>query len=201
MTKLIASVLKKVPVPGIEFSNQQFSGGLEVEVPDEASDEVVRQRLRELYALLSAGVEEEIAAAVESGRRPDARTDARTAPSGSFPEGRGSGYSRGAAERSGWSDDRRAPSGGFRQGGGHSQPRRDDRGEGRGRQGNGFGGQSRGGVATVAQVKAVFGIAKGQGLERRDLMERVEEQYGVRRIEELSIRQASELIENLKTAS
>ena len=52
----------------------------------------------------------------------------------------------------------------------------------------------------AASTKLFGNIAKGRGIERRDLMERVEEKYGVRRIEDLNVRQASSLIESLKAS-
>ena len=53
--------------------------------------------------------------------------------------------------------------------------------------------------ATTAQVKAVFGIAKGQGIAREALFAMVAQQYGgISKPEDLTISQASELIQKLK---
>ncbi|MCL2001531.1 MAG: hypothetical protein FWG74_08865 [Planctomycetes bacterium] len=210
MAKLIAGVLKKLPVPGVEFSNQQFSGGLEVELPDDADGETIQQRLRELYALLSATVEVEIAAATEAARA--------AGPEGATLDSRRRGYERESGERGynrgydredrdrGSQRDYDGGRGNYR-----GQNARDDRhDDGRrsnnswrernGGNGGRVNGNGRGGAATQAQVKAVFGIAKGRGIERRDLLERVEDQFGVRRVEDLDVRQASRLIEELKAA-
>jgi hypothetical protein len=204
MTKLIANVLKKVPVPGVEFSNQQFSGGLEVELPGDAADEIVQRRLQELYALLSRTVEAEIAAAsevavsgtnvpTEDGRRDYAPSDRDARRDWTGRNARDGG------ERRDWRDSRQ----GYRRESGGEEGGERYRRDGGQRQSGGSwrqGGGNRNGQATQAQVKAVFGIAKGRGIERRDLLERIEEQFNVRRVEELNVRQASELIESLKAA-
>lgn len=193
MTKIIASVSKKMPVPGVAFSNQQFGGSLEVDMHDGATDEQLQARLQEMYALLGQAVESEIAAVAGAGgryrenhlHRPDenrieesrseyrGRSGQQRYSSDAFRDGRGDGENGG--DRPGY---RRASGGGRfnSNNGGH------------------------GGSATQAQIKAVFGIAKGRGIERQDLLERVDERFGVRRIEELSIRQASSLIEALKAS-
>lgn len=204
MNKLIASVSKKVPVPGVAYSNHQFAGGLEVEVPAGMSDGELRARFRQLYALLVETVEEEIAAAVAVGpadaggraeypereerRRvlsmPPARyPDAERVPSGD--------WGRDSREPSGYTEREREE----RRGDGFDRPSRDS-GRARGRQDGG----GRGGPATQAQIKAVFGIAKGRGVERSALMRRIHEQFGVRRVEDLNVREASSLIESLKAA-
>ena len=221
MTKLSAGVLKKVPVPGIEFSNHQFSSGLEVEVPDGATDEALAQRLRELFALLSRTVEAEIAAASEAARAGDFKArfpdpdavaqsrDDRPASNGRRDEFVAAGHRQGF--RQGSREDDRGGRRGFDDGRGYQGPSRpEDRYDGGARQGGswrergqgngGAGRSSQGSQASQAQIKAVFGIAKGRGIERRDLMERVEERFGVRRIEDLNVRQASSLIESLKAS-
>ena len=147
MAKLIAGVLKKLPVPGVEFSNQQFSGGLEVELPDGADDGTIRQRLRELYATLSTAVEAEIAAAAEAAREADMRTrfpNPDGNPGGAAPESdnRRHGYNREDRERSrnrGYGEDGRGQ--GYRRGSGaedrdRSYPRNHDGGRGNYRERN-----------------------------------------------------------------
>ena len=51
--------------------------------------------------------------------------------------------------------------------------------------------------ATSAQVKAIYGIAKALGT---DLEDTLHPQYGVHRPEELTVKQASALIDSLKAA-
>ena len=215
MTKLIAGVLKKVPVPGIEFSNHQFSSGLEMEVPDGATDEALAHRLRELFALLSRTVEAEIASAVEMAREcdfkarfpsPDGATQDRD--DRSVANGRRSEFSGQQEFRRRDREEDRGDRRDFDNGRGYQGSNRpDNRHDGGARQegswrerGQGNNGGGRSSQASQAQIKAVFGIAKGQGIERRDLLERVEEQFGVRRIEDLNVRQASQLIGQLKAA-
>lgn len=66
-----------------------------------------------------------------------------------------------------------------------------------GHSGNGRGGQQRqqGGSATQSQVRAIFAIARQQRLNPKQL---VLERYGLERLEDLSIRDASSLIDDLK---
>jgi len=64
--------------------------------------------------------------------------------------------------------------------------------------GNGGNGNGRKRPATQAQVKAIYAIAKAQGMPRQDLLERVEADYMVTKPEQLTVAQASELIEALK---
>ena len=60
MIKICANVGKKVPLPGVEFSSQQFGAAMEIEVSDADPPEVVQRRLQELYALLSEMVDKQI---------------------------------------------------------------------------------------------------------------------------------------------
>ena len=198
-------------------------GTLEVEVPDGATDEQIQARFQEVYALLSRNVDTEIAAAVEAAheaerqkRFPDADAGNGAAP----PDDRRRDYDdRDRGNGSGRNDDWRDRSGRRDNDNGRrdyhrpdrGQDRRDDRrdngqrgggnwqGRGNGNGGNGNGG-NRNGAASQAQIKAIFGIAKGQGIDRRDILERIEDQFGVRRVEDLDVRQASRLIEDLKAA-
>jgi len=59
-------------------------------------------------------------------------------------------------------------------------------------------GNGNGRKASVAQVKAVYGIGKGAGLSKPELLQYVEERFGVSKPEQLSVRDASSLIEDLK---
>jgi len=195
MTKLTAGVVKKVPVPGVAYSNQEFSAGLEVELPDDASAGEVQQRLRDMYALLGETVESEIAAATEAARRSgaddrtgDGRDDRRDRQDHNQQNG-GNGWRnrQGNRDNGGYQSDYHRGNG-SRQGGSWR------------RNGNNGNGNGRGGQASQSQVKAVFAIAKDQGIDRRDIVERIEDQFGVRRVEDLDVRQASQLIEQLKAA-
>jgi hypothetical protein len=49
MIKLTANVSKKVPMPDLEFSSQQYSAGMEVEVASGASGEEIQKKLQALF--------------------------------------------------------------------------------------------------------------------------------------------------------
>jgi len=76
MIKLTAGLGRKVPIPGRPYRSQHFDGSMEVEVADGESPEVVRDRLRRLYKLLSDAVDEQIAA----GQTPRPVSDATSRP-------------------------------------------------------------------------------------------------------------------------
>jgi len=63
MIKLSANLSKKIPVPGIEYSSQQFGASMEIEASTGESPDFLRQRIRQLYTILAGCVEEQIAAA------------------------------------------------------------------------------------------------------------------------------------------
>ena len=62
MLKLSASVMKKVPLPGVEYSSFSCSAGIEVELPSDAAVEEIQARLKGLYALLELAVDEQLSA-------------------------------------------------------------------------------------------------------------------------------------------
>jgi len=59
--KLSGSVSRKVPIPGVEFSSQSFSAGMEIEINSTDANEVKIQ-LASLYASLNNGIDAKIAA-------------------------------------------------------------------------------------------------------------------------------------------
>ncbi len=63
MIKISANISKKVPLPSVEFSSQQFGASMEIEVSDADQPDAIHQRIRDLYALLSRSVDEQIAGA------------------------------------------------------------------------------------------------------------------------------------------
>ena len=69
MIKLTASLSKKVPLPGVEFSSQSYSAGIEVEIASGATHGDIREELRKLYALLEEVIDEQVTGiAAENGR-------------------------------------------------------------------------------------------------------------------------------------
>ena len=65
MIKISANVSKKVPLPGIDYSSQQFGAAMEIEVSDADRPEAVQQRLKELYTLLARTIDQQIADATQ----------------------------------------------------------------------------------------------------------------------------------------
>lgn len=61
MIRLSANLSRKIPVPGIEFSSQQYGASMEIEVSDADKPEAIQARIRELYDLLSRSIDEQIA--------------------------------------------------------------------------------------------------------------------------------------------
>lgn len=60
MIRLSASLSRKVPVPGIEYSSQQYGASMEIEISDADKPEAIQARIRELYGLLSRSIDEQI---------------------------------------------------------------------------------------------------------------------------------------------
>ncbi|MDR1611402.1 MAG: hypothetical protein LBT97_01325 [Planctomycetota bacterium] len=170
MSKLSAVLSKKVPIPGLDFSSQQFSCGLEMELPGDQTQDNIRQNIRKLYALLHAAIDGEIrdAAANPPAFMPAIRNAPRNP--GEAGANRWRGHSHGSSRPGRWSK----PGGNSRNDGG------------------------RPGRASQAQIKAVFAIARSNGMERGVLREMLEDRFNVSQPDDLSVRQASELIDALK---
>jgi hypothetical protein len=62
MIKISANLSKKVPLPGVDFSSQQFGASMEIEISDADRPDAIKQRIAEVYALLGQTVDEQIAA-------------------------------------------------------------------------------------------------------------------------------------------
>ena len=60
MIKLSANVSKKMPVPGVEFSSQSYSAGMEVEASSGAAKGELKEKLCALYSLLEESVQEQV---------------------------------------------------------------------------------------------------------------------------------------------
>jgi hypothetical protein len=60
MIKISANLSKKVPLPGIDYSSQQFGAAMEIEISDTDRPDAIKQRIQEVYALLSQTVDEQI---------------------------------------------------------------------------------------------------------------------------------------------
>ena len=178
MTKLSATLSKKVPIPGLDYSSQQFSCGLELELSGEQTQESIRQNIRKLYALLHAVIDEEIQEAAATPPVFMSTLQNTSRGGGDADTSRWRGRSYGDSRQSRWSK----PGGNSRYGGGSRY--------GAGRQTNGR--------ATQAQVKAIFAISKANGIDRGVLHEMLEDKFNVAQPDDLSVKQASKLIETLK---
>jgi len=74
MMKLSASISKKVPIEGMQYSSYSCSAGIEVELPDGTALEEVVGQLKALNATLEVAVDEQ----VRSGSRSDSDRPAAT---------------------------------------------------------------------------------------------------------------------------
>jgi len=179
MIKLSAHVAKKLPMPGVAFSSQTFGASLEIEISDADADrpEALRQRTRNLYALLSRSIDEEIAAAGEPARsdrslpaRQDwPRREAQREPSRREPEVREPEVREPA---------RREPDGRDRvsRDANNREPGGPDRG------------------STPAQQRAIHAICRSQGLAVRDVLS----EYGTDSPRGLTVKEAGAVIDRLK---
>ena len=132
MLKLTASLSKKLPIQGIEFSSKSASAGIEVEMPSAATSEEIRWRLKQLYAVLAFAVDDQLG-------NPSQNSD--EGPSHDKPNGR---------------------------------------------------------KATEAQIKAIRAIAEDRGVSGQQLRDLLDKEFQADQSQELSLRQASTLIDILK---
>jgi hypothetical protein len=63
MIRLSANLSKKVPIPGCEYSSQQYGASLEIEVSDADKPDAIQARIRELYTLLSNSIDAQLSGA------------------------------------------------------------------------------------------------------------------------------------------
>ena len=140
MIRISASVSKKVPIRGLQYSSQNFSAGMEVEVSCGSDAGEIRDKLRKLHRLLARSVDEQI------------------------------------EEQEAWN------------GGAPATSPEDDRG------GNGR-------TATRAQLRAIRAIAREQGFSEDEVRSHIGDYYGVVRLDELSVKEASDLIDDLKAGT
>ena len=155
MLKIHANVSKKVPIPNLDYSSQQYMAGLELEVGDGATPEQIQERIRQVYGLLESSIDAQIATATATAIPVDPHPVAQPVPVNRIAGKPGNG--------------------GLRSNG----------------NGNGH--------ASQAQVKAIFAISKAIGFDRAQLLSEVTANYNVDKPEALSIKQASSLIESLKS--
>lgn len=149
MIRLSANLSKKVPMPDVEFSSQQYGASMEIEVSDVSNVQEIADRLQNIYGLLEQSIDQQIA---QANAAPAPRHPAPSEPvPGTSPAG-GNGN-------------------GSRRGNGHASP---------------------------AQIKALFAISKDKGMSRNDLVALLEAEYSVERPDDLTVRNASDLIGRLQ---
>lgn len=69
MIKISAHISRKNPGPE-NFSSEQFSAGMDVKVSDADAPEKIKARIREIYSLLDASIQEQVDAAKANRLRP-----------------------------------------------------------------------------------------------------------------------------------
>jgi hypothetical protein len=172
MIKISANVSKKTPLPGVEYSSQQFGAAMEIEVSDADNVTAIQTRIRDLYMLLSKSIDEQIAAA-----QPQAPVAQNRLPQQPYRNNGGNGNGgnghNGTQQRAGYATS-------------HKQ------------NGNGNGsnnGNGRKTTATVAQCKAIYAISKSLNLDLAAVLA----DYNVSDASQLHIKVASQLIDDLKS--
>ncbi|MEI6233313.1 MAG: hypothetical protein WCT04_09685 [Planctomycetota bacterium] len=172
MIKISANVSKKVPIPGMEFSSQQFGAAMEIEVSDADKPDAIHARIADLYALLSNSIDAQITGASQQASNgfsgpvvnvASARSLPMPAQTQPMPQTPRNGYSNGrnrVASVNGSSN-------------------------GNGRRVN----------ATEAQCRAIFAICKSQGVNMADVLA----DFNVGDPKDLHVKDASRLIDDLKS--
>ncbi|MEI6232911.1 MAG: hypothetical protein WCT04_07660 [Planctomycetota bacterium] len=171
MIKISANLSKKVPLPGIDYSSQQFGAAMEIEVSDADQPEAIHGRIRDLYALLSQSVDEQIAGAAQQPANDYQAPPANVVPIRSQPVQNvpppvqqrpaytnGNGRNRIAAATT-----------------------------------NGIG-NGRRVTCTESQAKCIYAICKSQGLDMLSVLA----DYNVADARDLHVKDASRLIDQLK---
>ena len=76
MIKISANMSKKAPIPGQEFSSRQFGASMELEMADCAETGEIADRLRDVYALVEALIDEQMERVGEFTPRSESRPEA-----------------------------------------------------------------------------------------------------------------------------
>ena len=141
MIKLSANISKKLPIPGLEYSSQQFGASMEIEISDADKPEVIQGRIQELYGLLSNSIDAQITGTTQQPA-PALPAPARTQPAQSQPP-----VQQPVQQRPTY-----AP--------GRNRVAAVTNGNGNGRRIN----------ATEAQVKCIFAICKANGIDMASVL-------------------------------
>ena len=178
MIKISANISKKVPLPNVEFSSQQFGASMEVEVSDADQPEAIHARISDLYALLSQSVDEQIAGAAQQPANDYQAPTANVVPIRSQPAPSPVQQQQPAApQRNGYAVGRNRVAAVSTNGNGNTN------------------GNGRRVTCTEAQAKCIYAICKAQGLDMISVLA----DYNVADARELHVRDASRLIDQLKS--
>ncbi|MCZ7646104.1 MAG: hypothetical protein M5U26_12590 [Planctomycetota bacterium] len=70
MIKVNAALSKKLPIPGVQYSSQEFSAGIEAEIGHQESSEQIKATIRRLYALVGEAIDEQVKQAGADSQAP-----------------------------------------------------------------------------------------------------------------------------------
>jgi hypothetical protein len=90
MLKLNASFSKKVPVPGQEFSSQNYHASVELELSDALSPQDLRSRIHDTFAMVRDAVETELGGTPQAAQAPAPVMPAAPRASPAQPAGKAS---------------------------------------------------------------------------------------------------------------
>jgi hypothetical protein len=180
MVKLSGSISRKVPIEGIQYSSQSFAAGMEVEVSDGEDPNVIRERIRELYTLLSESIDEQIAGSQNAAPASNGQQQAAPPPARRYVQPQNPQAAPAAAPA-------RAGNGNGRPANRVAAP-----------VGNGGNGRKTAAGETAcsdAQRKCIFAITKSLGLTVKNVLA----DYNYSDLNQLSVKAASQIIDDLKT--
>lgn len=169
------------------FGSRGASINLEVELDNGVLNDpgLLRDRVQDLYVLARQSVDEELQRPAEAGPSEPSHTNGNE-------HGRISHTANGNGLKNGHANGHRTN--------GHGANGRADNGHSP-NNGNGHGnapGRIEVARATQSQIRAIFAISKRQGLDPHTV---INDRYRVHKMEELTIREASALIDDLKSAA
>lgn len=145
MITLKAYVMKKIPVPGLDYSSQEYAMEAKVELSGDSLNDLT-EKVNSLYDTLEACIHERL------GLDNQPAQSSRTSPPAS----------RFRVPTNGNANAKRTQAG-----------------------------------ATQSQVKAIYAISHAIGMDKASLEEQLRDSFGVTRPHDLSIKQASSVIEEL----
>lgn len=172
--KLTATLSKKVPIPGLEYSSQSFGCTFEAELQNDADENTQLQAMRRLYALAQQSVDEQIADA--SSQQQNHYVPQRPAP-----------RQQAAPQRTAYANTASRPRWNSRVGTAKSRINGER--------------PKKSAPASQAQLKAIYAIRKANDIHEQELEEFMLDRFGIGHTEDLTVTQASQTIEFLKSVA